>query len=263
MSEPVRPTAKRPERSQAALEIERLMELHPKGFDLSLGRISALMEALGNPQDDLPPVIHIAGTNGKGSCTAFCRAILEAAGHRVHVHTSPHLVNWHERFRVGGELVEDAVLAEAIRRVAQANDDAPITVFELLTAVMFVLFAEHPAAFAIIEVGLGGRADATNLIANPAVSVVMPIGMDHQAYLGDTIAEIAAEKAGILKEDSPVIIGHQPYPDAGQVLTSVAEMIGAPATIYGQEFFAFEERGRMSYQDTDGLLDMPLPNLPG
>ncbi|MEO1700520.1 MAG: folylpolyglutamate synthase/dihydrofolate synthase family protein [Pseudomonadota bacterium] len=257
------PTRGRPVRSEAALEIERLLELHPKGFDLSLGRVRDLLEKLGNPQDRLPPVIHIAGTNGKGSCAAFCRSLLEAAGHTVHVHTSPHLVNWHERFLVAGELVADDLLADAVRRVATANDDAPITVFEILTAVMFLLFSEHMADYAIVEVGLGGRADATNVISNPAVSVIMPIGMDHQAYLGETIEEIAGEKAGIIKEGVPTIIAHQPYPAARQVLENVSEMMGVEAFVYGQDFFAFEERGRLVLQDNSGLIDLALPTLNG
>ncbi|MEO0920316.1 MAG: folylpolyglutamate synthase/dihydrofolate synthase family protein [Pseudomonadota bacterium] len=258
-----KPNNERPVRSEAALEIERLLELHPRGFDLSLGRVRDLLDKLGNPQDRLPPVIHIAGTNGKGSCAAFCRSLLEAAGHTVHVHTSPHLVNWHERFRIGCSFVADDTLADAVRRVAAANDDAPITVFEILTAVMFLLFSEHPADYAIIEVGLGGRADATNALSKPVVSVIMPIGMDHQAYLGDTIEEIAGEKAGIIKEGVPTIIGHQPYPAARQVLENVAEMMGVEAFVYGQDFFAFEERGRLILQDNTGLIDLALPTLNG
>ncbi|MET0170531.1 MAG: bifunctional folylpolyglutamate synthase/dihydrofolate synthase, partial [Aliihoeflea sp.] len=182
----------------AEQQIERLMTLHPKGFDLSLERIRDLLERLGNPQDRLPPVIHIAGTNGKGSAAAFSRALLEAGGRTVHVHTSPHLVRWHERYRLGetggGKLVEDAVFAEAIARVANANDGRTITVFEILTAVGFVLFSEHPADATILEVGLGGRFDATNVVSRPAVSVIMPISLDHEAYLGDRVELIAAEK---------------------------------------------------------------------
>lgn len=184
------------------------MQLHPKGFDLSLDRISRLLEKLGNPQNRMPPVIHVAGTNGKGSVTAFCRALLEAAGLSVHVHTSPHLVNWHERYRIGvagdkGRYVEDEIFADALRRIEAANAGQTITVFEILTAAMFVLFAEQPADAAIVEVGLGGRFDATNVINNPAVSVIMPISLDHQAYLGDRVELIAAEKAGIMKRASP------------------------------------------------------------
>ncbi len=253
--------------SQAEAEIEALMALHPKGYDLSLDRIRRLLARLDNPQDRLPPVIHVAGTNGKGSVSAFCRSILEAAGHTVHVHTSPHLVNWHERFRLGaeggGKLADDAVLAEAIRRVAAANNGEQITVFEILTAVMFVLFSEHPADVAIVEVGLGGRFDATNVIDRPAASVIMPISLDHQAYLGDRVELIAAEKAGIIKRGCPVVIGEQSEEDAGAVLVSTAERLGAPFTVYGQDFLAFGENGRMTYQDEDSLLDLPAPRLPG
>ncbi|MFC4624491.1 bifunctional folylpolyglutamate synthase/dihydrofolate synthase [Daeguia caeni] len=243
------------------------MTLHPKGFDLSLGRIRALLEKLGNPQDRLPPVIHIAGTNGKGSATAFSRALLEAAGYTVHVHTSPHLVNWNERYRLGapggGKLVSDDVLADAIQRVEAANAGQQITVFEILTAVAFVLFAEHPADAVIMEVGLGGRLDATNVIAEPAVSLIMPISVDHQAYLGDTVELIAAEKAGIIKKDCPVVIGFQPFDAARDVLVSTAERLGCPVSIYGQDFIAYEEHGRMVFQNGEGLIDLPLPRLPG
>ncbi|TGQ08020.1 folylpolyglutamate synthase/dihydrofolate synthase family protein [Mesorhizobium sp. M2E.F.Ca.ET.219.01.1.1] len=251
----------------AEREIEHLMTLHPKGFDLSLDRVTRLLERLGNPQDRLPPVIHIAGTNGKGSCAAFSRALLEAAGHLVHVHTSPHLVNWHERYRLaaegGGKLVEDDIFAEAIARVAEANQGQKITVFEILTAVTFILFSEHPAEAAIIEVGLGGRFDATNVIKRPAVSVIMPISMDHEAYLGDRVELIAAEKAGIMKRGCPVVIGAQESDTALQVLIETAERLDCPTVIYGQDFLAFEENGRMVYQDEDGLMDLPLPRLPG
>jgi len=248
---------------EATRAIEALMALHPKGFDLTLERIRRLLARLGDPQNALPPTIHIAGTNGKGSCAAFCRALLESGGHKVHVHTSPHLVRWHERFRIAGELVDDAVLAEAVARVAEANGGAPITVFEILTAVTFVLFSEHEADAAIVEVGLGGRADATNVIERPAVSVIMPIGLDHQLHLGDTVDLIAGEKAGIMKPDVPVVISAQPYPLARDVLVARAEAVGAPARIYGEHFIAFEEHGRFVFQDTDGLLDLPLPALPG
>lgn len=248
-------------------EIERLMALHPKGYDLSLERVTRLLEKLGNPQDRLPPVIHIAGTNGKGSCAAFSRALLEAAGYKVHVHTSPHLVAWHERYRLaapgGGRLVEDKVFAEAIRRVAEANAGQTITVFEILTAVGFILFSEHPADAAIIEVGLGGRFDATNVIRRPAVSVVMPISLDHEAYLGDRVELIAAEKAGILKRGCPAVISQQEFGAALEVLTDTADRLGCPTAVYGQDFLAYGENGRMVYQDEDGLMDLSPPRLPG
>lgn len=252
---------------EADLEIERLLALHPKGFDLSLDRITRLLERLGNPQDHMPPVIHIAGTNGKGSCAAFSRALLEAQGLLVHVHTSPHLVNWHERYRLaapgGGKLVADDVLADAVRRVGEANRGEKITVFEILTAVTFVLFSEHPADACIIEVGLGGRFDATNVIKRSAVSVIMPVSMDHEAYLGDKVELIAAEKAGIIKRGCPVVVGAQETEAAQQVLIDTAERLNCPLEVYGQDFVAFEENGRMIYQDQTGLMDLSPPRLPG
>lgn len=248
-------------------EIERLLSLHPKGFDLSLDRIRRLLERLGNPQRKLPPVIHIAGTNGKGSAAAFSRALLEAAGLSVHVHTSPHLVNWHERYRMGapggGRLVSDAMLAEAVHRVAEANRGETITVFEILTAVMFVLFSENPADAAVVEVGLGGRFDATNVIDDPAVSVIMPISMDHEAYLGDRVELIAAEKAGIIKPGCPVVIGAQEFEAARNVLIETAERRGCPLEVYGQDFLAYEENGRLIFQDQNRLFDVSMPRLSG
>jgi dihydrofolate synthase / folylpolyglutamate synthase len=248
-------------------EIERLMALHPKGYDLSLDRVTRLLDRLGNPQERLPPVIHIAGTNGKGSAAAFSRALLEAAGMSVHVHTSPHLVNWHERYRLaapgGGKLVADDVLAEAIARVAEANRGQPITVFEILTAVTFILFSEHPADACVIEVGLGGRFDATNVITQPATSLIMPISLDHEAHLGDRVELIAAEKAGIIKRGVPVVIGAQEYEGARAVLVETASRLNAPTVVYGEDFLAFEENGRMVYQDEQGLMDLTPPRLPG
>lgn len=247
--------------------IERLMALHPKGYDLSLERVTRLLGRLGDPHSHMPPVIHIAGTNGKGSAAAFSRALLEASGRLCHVHTSPHLVDWRERFRLaaegGGRLAEDAVLAEAIERVAEANRGETITVFEILTAAMFVLFCEHPADAAIVEVGLGGRFDATNVVAKPAVSLIMPISLDHEAWLGDRVELIAAEKAGIVKPGCPVVIGAQEHEAARDVLIDTAERLDCPLFVYGQDFLAFEERGRLVYQDGDGLFDLPLPRLPG
>jgi dihydrofolate synthase / folylpolyglutamate synthase len=248
--------------------IARLMGLHPKGYDLSLDRIRRLLAALGDPQDALPPVIHIAGTNGKGSATAFCRALIEAAGLTCHVHTSPHLVNWHERFRIaapgGGCHVGDQALAEALMRVEAANDGRAITVFELMTAAMFVLFSERDADAALLEVGLGGRFDATNVIERPAAALVMPIAFDHMAQLGGTIDRIAFEKAGIFKRGRPAVIGQQGFELARDTLRARAEAVRAgPVAVYGEDYLAFEEHGRMAYQDEDGLFDLPLPALPG
>jgi dihydrofolate synthase/folylpolyglutamate synthase len=253
--------------SAADREIERLSKLHPRGFDLSLERITRLLDQMGNPQDRLPPVIHIAGTNGKGSAAAFSRALLEAEGKTVHVHTSPHLVNWHERYRMGapggGKFVEDGVLADAIRRVAAINRGETITVFEILTAATFQLFSEYPADAAIIEVGLGGRFDATNVIKRPAASLIMPISLDHQAYLGDRVELIAAEKAGIIKPGAPVVVGAQEFEAAQDLLVDTAERLGCPVSVYGQDFMAFEENGRMIYQDDEGLMDLTPPRLIG
>lgn len=254
--------------SLADAEIEKLMGLHPKGYDLSLDRIRRLLDVLGNPHLRLPPVIHVAGTNGKGSATAFCRALLEAQGLAVHVHTSPHLVRWHERYRIGvkggaGQFVDDLVFAEALRRVAEANAGQSITVFEILTAVTFILFSEHPADVAVIEVGLGGRFDATNVLENPAVSIIQPISLDHQAYLGDRVELIAAEKAGIMKRGVPVVIGHQEFDGARDVLISTAGRLACPLTVFAQDFLGYEEFGRLVYQDEFGLMDLPLPRLPG
>lgn len=254
--------------SQADAEIEKLMGLHPKGYDLSLDRIRRLLEVLGNPHLKLPPVIHVAGTNGKGSATAFCRALLEAQGLSVHVHTSPHLVRWHERYRIGvkggpGQIVDDELFADALRRVAEANGGKPITVFEILTAVTFILFSEQPADVVVLEVGLGGRFDATNVVEKPAVCIIQPISLDHQAYLGDRVELIAAEKAGIMKRGVPVVIGHQEFDGAKDVLISTAERLGCPLTVFAQDFLAYEEFGRLVYQDEFGLMDLPLPRLPG
>lgn len=255
------------EKRAADIEIERLMALHPKGYDLSLNRIARLLERLGNPHERMPPVIHIAGTNGKGSASAFSRALVEAAGLSCHVHTSPHLVNWHERYRIGApggsRIVADDVLAEAISRVAEANAGEMITVFEILTATMFLLFSEHPADVAIVEVGLGGRFDATNIIPKPATCLIMPISLDHEAFLGDRVELIAAEKAGIIKAGVPVVVAAQQHDAAREVLLATAERLDCPTLVYGQDFMAFEENGRMVYQDDDGLFDLTPPKLLG
>ena len=246
--------------------IASLMDIHPRGFDLSLDRIEKLLDRLGNPHRDIPPVIHVAGTNGKGSTIAFARAILEAAGKRVHVDTSPHLVSWHERFRLGapggGKLVEDAVLEHAIARVADANAGQAITVYEILTAAMFLLFRENPADYCLVEVGLGGRFDSTNVIENPAVCVIAPVDMDHQAYLGDTLAKIAFEKAGIIKPGVPVVVGIQ-HDEALEVIERRAAELGCRTFVCGRDFDYHQQAGRFIYQDLNGLLDLPNPALVG
>ena len=251
----------------AEQRIDDLMKIHPKGFDLSLERIQELLHKLGNPQDKLPPIIHFAGTNGKGSTIAFTRSILEAAGLAVHVDTSPHLVNWHERYRMGvrgapGRLVEDEVLSDAIARVAEVNGGQPITVYEVLTAVAFLLFSERPADVCLIEVGLGGRFDSTNVMESTDISVITPVSYDHEAYLGDTLAKIAFEKAGIIKRDTPVIIGPQ-EDEALDVIIRQAARNRAATSISGQTFTAMREHGRLVYQDEEELLDLVLPRLAG
>ncbi|TNC14981.1 bifunctional folylpolyglutamate synthase/dihydrofolate synthase [Methylobacterium terricola] len=246
----------------------RFLALHPRTIDLSLGRIERLLAALGHPERRLPPVIHVAGTNGKGSTIATMRAILEAGGLSAHVYTSPHLVRFHERIRIGavggGRFVPEERLAEAFARCEAVNAGAPITVFEITTAAALLLFSEAPADVLLLEVGLGGRVDATNVIDRPACAVVTPIGRDHAEYLGDTVEAVAGEKAGIFKRGCPAVIAPQDYAQADAVLCARAEAVGAaPILVGNQDFSAYEERGRLVYQDEDGLLDLPRPRLAG
>ena len=246
--------------------LARLLALHPKRIDLSLDRMWRVLERLGSPQRRVPPVIHVAGTNGKGSTIAFLRAMLEAAGRSVHAYTSPNLVRVNERFRLGGPggglLVSDAELADALAECERANGDAPITLFEIETAAAFVLFARHPADMLLLEVGLGGRLDATNVVERPLASVVTPVSMDHIEFLGDTVEKIAAEKAGIFRRDVPAVIA--PQADAvSAVLERQAELVRARLHVAGQHWTANVENGRLVYQDEQGLLDLPPPRLFG
>jgi dihydrofolate synthase / folylpolyglutamate synthase len=195
--------------ADSTMLMARFLALHPKKIDLSLSRMEQILPKLGNPQHRLPKTIHVAGTNGKGSTIAFMRAILEASGRTVHVYTSPHLVRFHERIRLTGRLVDEATLVAAFKRCEDANGGAPITVFEMTTAAALLLFAETPADVLLLEVGLGGRFDATNVIDSPAATVITPVSLDHMEYLGDTITKIAGEKAGILKRGSPAIFAEQ------------------------------------------------------
>ncbi len=246
--------------------VARLAALHPKRIDLSLARIERLLAALDHPERKLPPVIHVAGTNGKGSTIAFMRAILEAAGKRVHVYSSPHLVRFNERYRLGqagaGVLVSDEELSATLEECERANAGAPITVFEITTAVGLMLFARHPADVVLMEVGLGGRLDATNVVDHPLATVITRIAIDHTDFLGDTIEKIANEKAGILKRDTPAIIAAQAR-DALAVIERQAARLNAPLKIAGEDWTATEERGRLVYQDEAGLLDLPAPKLYG
>jgi dihydrofolate synthase/folylpolyglutamate synthase len=246
--------------------LARLLALHPRRIDLSLDRMRRVLERLGSPEKRVPPVIHVAGTNGKGSTIAFLRAMLEAAGKSVHVYTSPNLVRVNERFRLGtpsgGVLVSDDELADALAECERANGDAPITLFEFETAAAFVLFARHAADYLLLEVGLGGRLDATNVVERPLASVVTPVSMDHVEFLGDTIEKIAAEKAGIFRKDVPAVIAPQTDLVAA-VLERHAERARAPLHAAGRQWTASVEHGRLVYQDEKGLFDLPPPKLFG
>ncbi|WP_019960675.1 bifunctional folylpolyglutamate synthase/dihydrofolate synthase [Woodsholea maritima] len=242
--------------------LARLARYHPKKIDLSLERIERLLAALGDPHKRLPPVIHVAGTNGKGSTVAFLKAMCEAAGERVHVYTSPHLVRFNERIVLGGDMVDDARLREAFARCEAANGDNPITFFEITTAAAFLLFSETPADRVILEVGLGGIVDATNVIEAPAVCVITPVSLDHQDFLGDDITQIAREKAGILKRGVRAIIAPQ-APEAQHMIEAVANVVGAPLSVADRDFFAHREHDRLVFEEDSALLDLPLPALIG
>ncbi len=241
----------------------RFLALHPKKIDLSLGRMERVLPKLGDPQKRLPPTIHVAGTNGKGSTVAFMRAMLEAAGKRVHVYTSPHLVRFHERIRLAGTLVAEERLVEAFSACEEANGGDPITVFEITTAAALHLFAETPADVLLLEVGLGGRYDATNVIERPAASVVTPVSLDHMEYLGDTIGKIAGEKAGILKRGSPAVFAEQSAEGMAVLEAEARRVRSGAVSVGGQDFRSYEENGRLIFQDLDGLMDLPLPRLGG
>ena len=238
------------------------MTLHPKIIDLTMGRVERLLGILGHPERHLPPVIHIAGTNGKGSTQAMIRAGLEAGGAKVHAYTSPHLARFHERIRLAGALISESALTALLDECVVANGPEEITFFEITTAAAFLAFSREAAEFVLLEVGLGGRLDATNVVAAPRMSIITPVSIDHQQYLGETLTEIAGEKAGIIKRGVPVIVGPQ-EPDALAVIEARAARLGAPVLAFGQHWQVWEERGRMVFQDENGLLDLPLPNLPG
>jgi dihydrofolate synthase/folylpolyglutamate synthase len=242
--------------------LERMMTLHPKVIDLTLGRVERLLSALGNPERLIPPVIHIAGTNGKGSTQAMIRAGLEAGGDRVHAYTSPHLARFHERIRLAGDLISEPMLTALLDECVTANGGEEITFFEITTCAAFLAFARVPADWTLLEVGLGGRLDATNVIDRPRLTIITPVSLDHQAFLGDTVAAITGEKAGIIKRGVPVIVG--PQTEEGlQVIEARAARMGAPVLAFGQHWHVGEDRGRLVFQDESGLLDLPLPNLPG
>ena len=246
--------------------LERFAHLHPRKIDLSLGRVERLLANLGHPERRVPPVVHVAGTNGKGSTVAFMRAVLEAAGRRVHVYTSPHLVRFNERIRLGahggGQLIDDDTLAAVLAECERVNAGQSISLFEITTAAAFLAFARTPADVLLLEVGLGGRFDATNVVPRPAVTVVTPVSIDHPEFLGSTVERIAFEKAGILKRHVPAVLA--PQGDAAMaVLCREAEALGLRPLVGGQDFSGREERGRFVYEDETVLLDLPLPRLPG
>jgi dihydrofolate synthase / folylpolyglutamate synthase len=246
--------------------IARLSTLHPKRIDLDLARMHRLLERLDHPERQLPPVIHVAGTNGKGSTIAYLRAILEAAGLRVHVFTSPYLVRINESFRLGrvggGVLAGDDELRGALEHCERANAGLPITFFEAKTAAAFYLFAQHPADVVLLEVGLGGRLDSTNVIEAPLATVIAPVSMDHTEFLGDTLTAIAGEKAAIIKRDVPAISAEQ-LPEAMAVIERQAKRQHAPLYAAGQQWHVNVERGRLVYQDDRGLMDLAAPRLFG
>jgi dihydrofolate synthase / folylpolyglutamate synthase len=242
--------------------LTRLLSLHPKIIDLSLERMHRILARLDHPEKNLPPIIHIGGTNGKGSTQAFLRAMMEAAGLKVHAYTSPHLVKFHERIRVAGELISETELSALLEECEVANAGEPITFFEITTAAAFLAFARTPADYFLLEVGLGGRLDATNVTPPPKACCITSLGLDHQQFLGDTLELIAREKAGIIKRGVPCVIGAMPE-EARDAIEAVAEYVKAQLMISGQDWDAYAQHGRMVFQDADGLLDLPMPALPG
>ncbi len=247
--------------------LARLRELHPSLIDLSLGRTQRALAALGRPQDRLPPVIHIAGTNGKGSTLAFLNALIAAADKTAHSFISPHLVSFHERIRLADKAgrspnISEERLVDVLTRAETANNGEPITFFEITMVAAFLAFSEHPADYLILETGLGGRMDATNVVDRPAMTIITPVSMDHMDFLGSSLAEIAFEKAGIMKRGVPCISGEQPG-EVIDVLKKRALELDVPLSIAGEDFRAYEQLGRLIYEDEVRLLALPLPNLMG
>jgi dihydrofolate synthase/folylpolyglutamate synthase len=242
--------------------LERMMDLHPKVIDLTLDRMWRLLENLGNPQNDLPPVIHIAGTNGKGSTQAMIRAGLEAAGKKVHAYTSPHLARFHERIRLAGALIDEDHLTEILDECYAKNGGETITYFEITTAAAILAMARTAADYTLLEVGLGGRLDATNVIDQPLLSIITPISIDHEQFLGNTLTKIAGEKAGIIKRRCPVIVAPQPE-EAMDVIEATAERYHAQIIAQGQDWHIDTERDGLMFQDETGVVQLPRPNLPG
>lgn len=243
--------------------LERLMQLHPKLIDLSLDRMFDILAKLDNPHHRLPPVIHVAGTNGKGSAIAYMRAALLAAGYRVHVYTSPHLVRFHERVELYGEIISEPELAALLEECERRNGGEPITYFEVTTAAAFLAYSRNPADVLLLETGLGGRLDATNVVERPLATVITPVSLDHQQFLGETIAAIAGEKAGIIKKDVPLIVGPQ-KPEALDVILARVDVVGAPSTVWGRDFdVAGSSQNGFEYVERGARISMPRPVLLG
>ena len=242
--------------------LERMMTLHPKVIDLTLDRVWRLLDLLGHPEQSLPPVIHIAGTNGKGSTLAMIRAGLEGAGRNVHAYTSPHLERFHERIYLAGAFIDEEELTSVLDECFETNGPSSITYFEITTCAALLAMARRAADYTLLEVGLGGRLDATNVVENPMLSIITPISIDHEQFLGNTIEKIAYEKAGIIKKRVPVVVGPQDSA-ALEIIEDIAEKRNAPLLVYGQHWHVYEERDRLIFQDEHGLLDLPLPTLPG
>jgi dihydrofolate synthase / folylpolyglutamate synthase len=234
----------------------------PRKIDLGLERVLAALDKMGSPHQKLPPIVHVAGTNGKGSTIAFLRAMIEGAGKVAHVYTSPHLVTIHERWRVAGTLIDEARLLAFAQRVQTLSGQIPVTVFEAETLVAFMAFAASPADFTLLEVGLGGRLDATNVVTKPAMTIITPVDIDHAEMLGKTLALIATEKAGILKPGVTCVVGRQ-HEEALAAIEARARVIGAPLLVFGRDWDCFEQRGRLVVQSEDRLLDLPTPSLQG
>ncbi|MFP6749300.1 MAG: folylpolyglutamate synthase/dihydrofolate synthase family protein [Alphaproteobacteria bacterium] len=256
--------AARPELGEAPSEdiLARLIRLHPKLIDLSLGRLRRLLQKLGHPERHLPPVVHVAGTNGKGSTIAYLRAALEASGARVHVMTSPHLVRFNERIRLAGGLISDDDLVAVLAACEAANGDDPITYFEVTTAAAFLAFRDTPGDILLLETGLGGRLDASNVFAQPLLTAITTVSMDHQNFLGDSLAKIAHEKAGILKPNVTGIISRQ-APEAARVIAENARNIGAKLLRQDHEWHVQTSAGQLEFRSPQGRLTLPLPGLKG
>ncbi len=242
--------------------LERLSKLHPKIIDLSLDRVEILLKKLGSPHLQIPSPIHIAGTNGKGSTLSFIKAGLEAEDKLVHTYSSPHLVKFNERVQLAGKTIDDALLIQYLETCASLNDSNHITFFEIITCAAFLAFSEQEASYSLIEVGLGGKLDATNVIKSPIISIITPISLDHQQFLGDTVLEIACEKAGILRAGVPAIIGKQ-TDEVQQKICSIAEDLGTPLSIFGRDWSSKPYKNNLIYENNDGVLELPSPKLEG